>query len=716
MVDEAKRTALILAVGWVLLLGAGTGWAGGAARSHESRARSGVWRLEVKVGTPQAGRVGERVVAIGLPDGVEGVTLGALREVRREGGQAVPATVAEDGPARRLLFRAPAAGAYTAIFDGDPAAGPSGPGEPRGKAWPEELALSVRGLRTGRPPATPREAQEALRSARPLYGEGRVARLHLRQNPYGLHGRYVARYAGTLEVRRGGTWTFRVRAGGPSFLSVDGRERLAAARRNRRRWGLRVHGTDAAVPLAAGRHAVECLYVNLGGPPHLEVLARAPGAEDFEEIAPSAWFAFERPEETRLLDAGGKPVPFLVFEPAGPARSVGDEVRCRGVARVLGGGAGGRIAVDGKEVGRGEGVFPLWLCPGAHRAVLTGPGGTRVVQAFAVPVPAWTEPFRVRLDAVSLPSFAYAGNERRLHLAVRIEGRPSPPVEGRVTMENGARTAQSGRLTGKGQVVDGVTWLATVPDAGGAPLWQAVALTVWGRELARQKVAFVPLDGLGGVRPVADAGRLWTADGAALVLVKPWPVPGQKTWPLVRWAWGKAQGRPAVRSLLVAGPPADGPGWTAGARVAAAFRGKGIHCRLVPSRDAPWPCVHDVVALNDALTAETPDAAVLAFGAWDAVVGTPVETFRRAIDFGVALARRRCRRVLVLLPGPVRGDSRRSPYAVAALDTARRHQIPWTEPWPEDTEGESRTRIDRWPPAAAQKALAQRLCRALLKE
>jgi hypothetical protein len=137
---------------------------------------------------------------------------------------------------------------------------------------------------------------------------------------------------------------------------------------------------------------------------------------------------------------------------------------------------------------------------------------------------------------------------------------------------------------------------------------------------------------------------------------------------------------------------------------------------VIPSQPAPWPCIGDVAALRKSVADSAPDAVVLSPGWLDAVYGTPVDLFAQAVDFAVAIARQRCRRVVVVLPGNLGQQDFRHAYAEAVQDVARRHQVACIEPWADSAAAPEQGAAGyRWPSAAAQRAFADRTVSTLFR-
>jgi hypothetical protein len=592
--------------------------------------------------------------------------------------------------------------------------------------WPSELRLAVRSIPAGLPPATPDEARRLLRRPGVTYGEAPVEEVRLREHPYGLHGRYVARYGGSIRVSRGGEWLWRVISFGPSFLFVDGREVLSAKRNRRRTWSLRVQQTEAAARLSAGTHSVECLYFNTGAPPYLDLLARPPGQEGFEPLAETYWVKHRRPAKVVLTDAAGRPFPFLLTTTVRPATAVGTDVRSRVLLRPCldeAPSAGCRIAVDGREVESDHGLGSVWLAAGSHTATLdvVGPQGkrTQATQTLVVRHGHQVEPLDLQVDASALPVFAYSGNGRRLQVALRSGN--AHPLRIRYVLRNpkGHGPGEVGLLQVGPTHGAVLGWDETMPRADATPMRKILSFSVWGHPVATEKVVLLPFKAWPGTTMAARAGSLHGPGGERLVLVKRWQVRTTPTWPLVRWVSERLHRSPKSRTVLVAGLPGDSSGWRAYRHTLDALRSRNVTVHSSPSVPAPWPCLHDFAALRHVLASKKPHLAVISLGWWDAVVGTPLETFSRAVDFSLAFARARCRRVVVVLPGRRTGTSLRQPYVVAAQEVARRHGVACVEAWGKGDAGtgegaKSRSGF-RWPPLAAQRELVRRVSK-IIKE
>ena len=694
--------------------------------------RLGCWRLAMDVGAARAESSPGRIVAVWLPDGIEGVELGSLMDVSRERGELADAAVLEDSRGQRLVFRAPSGGRYVARFGGRPTAGAPGGAKPDGsqdtKGLPQELTLSVSGLPSGHPPATPEEARRLARSARPLYGEEAMGQVRLREHPFGLNGRYVARFSGALRIGQAGPWRFRVQSFGPCFLFVDGRELLAGPRDNRRSWSLRIEQSEAACTLSAGVHTIECLYFNVSGPPYLDLLASPPAGEGFGPAAESMWVRYEEPEALSLCAPDGKPVPFLRARQARPSVSFNGEVRTQvtlAPCYAPGEQASYRVTLEGKAESAGPDALVAWLRPGFHtarvEALRGGEAVPRAVQRVRVTPSAFAEALDVRLDLACFPAFSYGGNRQLFHIAVRTSNSIPHRVEYAVREEGEQRPVVEGSVVPTAQHGATIVWPAVVPEEGGKPRRAAVELRVWGREVGRAELLLLPLGAPGKLDVVASGGSFRGPRGEAIALTKSWQS-GEPDieWAIPRYVAHRLRSSPAPRSVVVVGLPGGEPEWDGlDAALKSAFGPRGAACEVIPFPAAPWPCLHDVAALRKRLAAAPPDAAVVSLGWWDAAVGTPVDTFAQAVDFAIALARGSCGRVVVVLPGRRGEGDGRLPYTEAAREVAKRHRVPFLElqETPEAGDGGrgGAQAERRWPSPSAQQELARRAAELVFK-
>jgi len=691
------------------------------------------WRLAMDVGAPSSHPVDGRCVSVPLPDGIRGVELGGLIDVRSAGSERVDAIVLSGCRGRQLVFRAPGNGRYVGRFDGVPApAGAADGGKAEGKTgaddWPRELTLAVRGLQSGHPPATPEEASRAARFARPLYGEDAAEEARLREHPFRLNGRYVARFSGSLRVAQGGSWRFRAQSFGPSFLFVDGRELLADPRGRRRSWSLRIEQSEASCSLSPGFHRVECLYFNISGPPYLDLLACPPGGDTFGPIPRTMWASYEQPQALSLSDADGRPVLFLLAQPAQPSLSLDGDVRTRVTLKPCG--TGGReatyeVSLDGGPLGVGQGPFTVWLGEGTHVASVRakGPDSTtaHAVQKIDVHSSQQVEPLEVRFDLGSLPSFLYSGARLRLHVPILTGNSIGVTAECAIDEHEAGQWQTLGTEAVEPERRGEVPWPVSVPQEGEGPKRAALSLRVWGREVAKERLVILPLGSPQQLGLTAVDGGLRGPDGEIVVLAKGWQSrETEQTWPLVKWAWRRVRTPPAPRSVIVVGLPGDDAEWE-GIRPALdeAFRPHNSACEMLSSQPAPWPCLYDVAALRRRLHSSAPDAVVLSPGWWDAVVGTPMETFTRAVDFALAMARQKSGRVVVLLPGICREQDPRRPYVEAAQEVAHRHKVPCTMAWETPAGAPAEASMGdvewRWPLPAAQRKVAERLVELVFK-
>ncbi|MFO7897616.1 MAG: GDSL-type esterase/lipase family protein, partial [Planctomycetota bacterium] len=241
------------------------------------------------------------------------------------------------------------------------------------------------------------------------------------------------------------------------------------------------------------------------------------------------------------------------------------------------------------------------------------------------------------------------------------------------------------------------------------------------------------------VRPSRRLRRLHTKLGHLVdgrgrrvaLLMRPEDQARHRRWALVKWIAGKVRSGPAT-VLLYGDPMTNAPGGGDSGYVDVVSARLEASSRTVTfaenRRGAVAPVLADLPAFAAALAEHRPELVILSPGSADALKGVPANTFSRAVDAMIDVARDqpgRPRLVLVTPPPLVSNPKQSGALAKAMRMLARRHRLPcvdlhrlvrsrsdWKAAY-QEAGGADDGLYHLYPNASVQKDLAEAILRAI---